>query len=131
MSGTLRTILIVDDDAQTRAYCRTTLEQPGYIVSEASNGKEALAAIEGTSFDLIVLDLCMPHMDGFEFLTAVRVPAPNLKIIAISGFMHGTILAAAELFGASATLRKPFSRESLLSAVAGLLARNGPLWASV
>ena len=61
-------ILIVDDDAQVRTLCRLALEESGYLVSEATNGKSALAAIEETDFDLIVLDLAMPDMDGFEFL---------------------------------------------------------------
>ena len=62
------TILVVDDDAQVRTLCRLTLEESGYHVTEATDGKNALAAIEENDFDLIVLDLAMPDMDGFEFL---------------------------------------------------------------
>jgi len=102
------------------------LEEPGYFVREASNGKEAIAAIEGTSFDLIVLDLSMPDMDGFEFLKAVRADWPKLKIIVISGFLGGKMLKAARLFGGAATLAKPFSPESLLSVVDNVLAGKGP-----
>ena len=119
-------ILIVDDDAQVRKLCRLALEEPGYFVREARNGKEALAAIQGSSFDLIVLDLCMPGMDGFEFLAAVRAETQKLKVIGISGFMSGTMLPAAKLYGAAAVLAKPFTPESLLSAVDEVLKGAGP-----
>jgi DNA-binding response OmpR family regulator len=79
-----QTILIVDDDPQIRAMCTTTLEESGYSVREASNGKKALAEIKKAACDLIVLDLSMPDVDGFEFLKAVRVEEPTLKVIAIA-----------------------------------------------
>lgn len=125
-----KALLIVDDDEQLRRLCKITLEQSGHLISEAENGKEALAAVTKTSFDLIVLDLSMPDMDGFEFLKAVRVESPKLKIIVISGFLGGTMLKAAKLFGAAATLAKPFSPESLLATVDQVLAKNGPVPAS-
>src|ERR1022692_1172954 len=121
------TILIVDDDVQIRGLCRMALEEPGYDVSEASNGREALAALHEQSFGLIVLDLSMPDMDGFEFLSAVRAKSPKLHILVISGFLGGTMLKAAKLFGAAATLAKPFSPESLLSVVYEVLGDAGPM----
>src|ERR1017187_6424206 len=77
------TILVVDDDPPIRNLCRLTLEESGYLVSEATNGKNALAAIEETDFDLIVLDLAMPDMDGFEFLKGVRAKSPKPKLLVI------------------------------------------------
>ena len=124
------TILVVDDDTQVRTLCRLTLEESGYLVSEATNGKNALAAIEETEFDLIVLDLSMPDTDGFEFLKGVRAKSPKPKILVISGFLGGTMLAAAKLFGAAATLAKPFSPDSLLLVVSEVLAKKGPAGSS-
>ena len=106
------------------------LEESGYLVTEATNGKNALAAIEEADFDLIVLDLAMPDMDGFEFLKTVRVKSPKLKIVVISGFLGGTMLRAAKLFGAAATLAKPFSPDSLLLVVSEVLASKGPAGSS-
>jgi DNA-binding NtrC family response regulator len=118
------TVLIIDDDVQVRRLCRITLEESGYLVSEASNGKEALAAIGGTPFDLLVLDLSMPDMDGIEFLMAVRAELRKYKIIVMSGFMGGTMLPAAKHLGGAATLSKPFSPESLLSLVDEVLSKQ-------
>jgi DNA-binding NtrC family response regulator len=115
-------ILIVDDDPQVRRLCKITLAEPAYAASEARNGKEALATIKEISFDLILLDLCMPEMEGFEFLAAVRADLPKLKIIIMSGFMGGTMLPAARALGGTATLAKPFSPEALLSLVDEALA---------
>jgi len=115
------TVLIVDDDRQVRQLCRITLEKSGYIVKAVSNGREALAEIRKAAFDLIVLDLSMPDMDGFEFLKIARAELPKLKILVISGFLSGTLLKAAKLFGASATLAKPFEPNSLLSLVSEVL----------
>ncbi|HXN50114.1 MAG TPA: response regulator [Bryobacteraceae bacterium] len=120
------TILIVDDDPQVRTLCRITLEGPRFCVREASNGKEALAAVEETACDLILLDLCMPDMDGFEFMRTVRAKLPKLKIICMSGFMNGTMLPAAGLCGAAATLGKPFPPASLFSIVCEVLSEECP-----
>ena len=121
------TILVVDDEPQVRTLCRTIieLENPGYVVVEASSGKEALAVIKETPFDLIILDLSMPDMDGFDFLKAVRDEVPKLKIICISGFMGGTMLHTARLLGATATLGKPFKPLLLLSLVYEVLSESG------
>ncbi|HYE49333.1 MAG TPA: response regulator [Azospirillaceae bacterium] len=64
--------LLVDDDAGFRALTRRALEADGWSVAEAPDGAAALAALETGRPDLVLLDLCMPVMDGFEFLTAVR-----------------------------------------------------------
>lgn len=118
------TILVVDDDPQIRNLCRMALEETAYGVREATNGNEALAAIERTTFDLIVLDLAMPDLDGFEFMKAVCAQLPKLKVIVMSGFMGGTMLPASRLLGAAATLAKPFSTDLLLSVVHEVLAGN-------
>jgi DNA-binding NtrC family response regulator len=120
-----QTILLVDDDPQVRALCKATLEQTGYVVREANTGEEALKAIKDAAFDLIVLDLCMPDKDGFEFLQAVSAESQMFKIVVISGFMTETLLPVARLRGAVATLAKPFSPDALLSVVKEALEAKG------
>ncbi|HXJ43505.1 MAG TPA: response regulator, partial [Bryobacteraceae bacterium] len=72
LSGTTKSALIVEDDPATRNLMRRTLESDGWKVSEASNGVEGLASVENDKPGLILLDLMMPVMDGFEFLELLR-----------------------------------------------------------
>jgi CheY-like chemotaxis protein len=116
-----RSILIVDDNPADRKLFRRILEGAGYSVVEGSSGKEALAAVEKTSFELLILDLSMPDTDGFEVLRAVRSKQPELKIVVVSGFMLGKLLAPAKSLGADATLDKNLAIDSLLPMVRNLL----------
>jgi two-component system KDP operon response regulator KdpE len=121
MAETKEHILIVDDNPHDRALFRAILERAGYSVVENSSGKEALATVEKARFALMTLDMSMPDMDGFDVLRAVRRTHPDLKIIAVSGFMQGKMLAAARLLGADATLDKNLAMDSLSSLVCDLL----------
>ena len=71
-----RPVLVVEDDPAARAILRRTLEQEGWRVSEAANGRLALEQLEHSVPDLVLLDLMMPEMDGFEFLDAMRQVEP-------------------------------------------------------
>ena len=115
-------ILVVDDDPQVRKLFDQVLNKAGYSVYGACNGLEAKALIQRVHFDVIILDLNMPEMDGFEVLTFARSEVPDLKIIVVSGFMQGTMLKAAKLFGAIDTLDKPIRNDLLLSTVRSVLA---------
>ena len=114
-------ILVVDDNPHDRALFRAILERAGYSVVEGSSGKEALATVEKARFALMTLDMSMPDFDGFEMLQALRSTHPDLKIIAVSGFMQGKMLGAARLMGADATLDKNLAMDSLSSMVCNLL----------
>jgi CheY-like chemotaxis protein len=65
-------VLIVEDDAATRAVLRRSLEKEGWTVTEADNGRVGLERLTGTPPALVLLDLMMPEMDGFEFLDELR-----------------------------------------------------------
>jgi CheY-like chemotaxis protein len=116
-------ILVVDDDSQVRKLFSQVLNKAGYAVYEACNGLEAKAFLQRIQFDLIILDLNMPEMDGFEVLKFARSELPGVKIIVASGFMQGTMLKAAKLFGAAATLDKPVPISLLLSTVREVMAK--------
>jgi CheY-like chemotaxis protein len=75
-----RPVLVVEDDPASREVIRRTLERDGWIVWEAENGKAALDTIRQHAPDLVVLDLMMPEMDGFEFVSRLRASEPGRRI---------------------------------------------------
>jgi CheY-like chemotaxis protein len=117
-------ILIVEDDAQVRAMLRQMLEVAGFRVWEATDGKKAVQSWNEHRTDLVITDVLMPEMDGFEVITALRKLDPRAKIIAITGGGAAkltNLLPAARHLGAARTLLKPFDREELLRQVRDLL----------
>lgn len=85
-AGPLRRILVVDDVADNRAVLRDVLEPRGFLLEEANNGLEAIEVLERQSFDLILCDLIMPFMDGFELVRRLRNGAKfaDLKVFAVT-----------------------------------------------
>jgi two-component system chemotaxis response regulator CheY len=76
-------VLIVDDEEDVRVLLRNQLEQAGYeVTGEASDGIEALAKCETTKPDAVILDLLMPHMNGFEAIPKLRTRHPKVEIVA-------------------------------------------------
>jgi CheY-like chemotaxis protein len=116
-----RVILVVDDNADHRKAFRILLESGGYVVTECGSGKEALTALETISVDLMTLDLSMPDLDGFDVLQTVRRKHPQLKIVVVSGFLQGSMNAAAKKLGAAVTLDKNLAADLLLPMVRDLL----------
>ena len=124
-------ILIIDDDDLIRQMVRDVLERDGYVVEDASDGKQGLRAFMENPADLVITDLVMPEKEGIEIIIELRRDFPELKIIAISGGgfrSHYAVtsgaenaLAAAKVFGASHTLFKPFEIQHLLDLVEELL----------
>lgn len=117
-------ILIVEDDAQVRAMLRQMLEVAGFRVREAVNGKEAMKSWKADQPDLVITDVLMPEMDGFEVITSLRKLDPQSKVIAITGGGAAkltNLLLTAKHLGASRTLLKPFDRDVLLQQVRELL----------
>jgi CheY-like chemotaxis protein len=125
MSNVMPSVLIVDDEAQIRQLIRTTFEEAGYRVSEASNGKEALAQYRLAPTDVVITDILMPDQDGLECITTLRRESPNVKIIAITGDsnMIGVLdfLDVAKMLGADGTLQKPFEMKALVEAAESAL----------
>ena len=77
-------ILVVDDDKNTRMYFEAVLKNNGYTVSVAKNGEDALDAMDKEHIDLVVLDIMMPKMDGYEFTKTLRECDNNLPILMVS-----------------------------------------------
>jgi CheY-like chemotaxis protein len=78
------TVLIVENDASVRFLLRVLLERDGYAVTEAVNGNEALAQLARRSFDVILLDLMMPQVSGYELLEYIGKPARRANVIVLS-----------------------------------------------
>lgn len=111
-------LLIVDDNDDMRQSLRLLLERAGYHVETAPDGIRALELQRARPFDVVLTDLFMPEMDGFEIIVELRRDFPSLKIIAMSsGGVHGkpaSYLPTAGIAGADATVRKPFTIETLV-----------------
>ena len=119
--GSLPRVLVVDDDAAVQRLLRMVLEHQGYVVDCAANGREALDKIDGDPPGLVVLDLMMPVMDGWEVLNRLRRRARRPPVIVVSA---ATDSADALDKGAVAVVRKPFSHASLLDACAQALGKQ-------
>jgi DNA-binding response OmpR family regulator len=119
------TILVIDDEKPLRRLLHCCLEEAGYIVSEAPNGRSGVHAFRKTPTDLVITDIYMPERDGLEVIECLRRSRPTVKILVISG-ASGTMdyLKLARATGASA-LRKPFALQTLLGQVAFLIGKVG------
>jgi CheY-like chemotaxis protein len=114
-------ILIVDDEAAVRSYLRSVLEQHGYEVVEAVDGKQGFQEASARRFDLVITDLVMPEQEGIETIQALRKKMPRIGIIAISGNIGGPYLKIAASLGADAALAKPVRADLLLTTIAEVL----------
>jgi DNA-binding NtrC family response regulator len=124
-------ILVVDDEENIREGLKTVLEMEGYEVDTAIDGNEAINKINTNVFDLVILDLKMPNLDGYEFLNIVSKTDPYLPIIILTG--HGSLQEAVELTkkGAFDYFLKPPDIDNLLTSInkaldlrRGLLEKN-------
>ena len=121
-------ILLIDDDDAVRSMLQKMLTISGHTVTVASNGKEGMALAPETNADLLITDLVMPEMEGYEVLMALRKKHRKLKIIAISGggrFSADDYLKTAKFLGADRILAKPFSHEELITTINELMAESG------
>lgn len=111
-------VLVIDDDEAILQSCRTILEDQGHEVEVASGGEPALALLRQRAFDLALIDLKMPGMDGLQVLEQIRTIDPDL--IAIIFTAYGTIESAVEAIkkGAFNYITKPFTAGQLTTAVA-------------
>ena len=114
-------ILIVDDETGVRASLAGILGDEGYLVQAVESGEACLQALEGRRYDLLLLDVWLPKMDGLETLARVRTLDPEVPVIVISG--HGTIETAVKAvrMGAQDFVEKPLSLEKTLLVVKNTL----------
>ena len=114
----MATILVMDDEAPIRALLSTALQSAGYVVVEASNGREGLRLYRQRPVDLVIVDILMPELNGPDTIMALTREFLDIKVIAISGvFSEDYMKKTARLLGARQMFRKPFLIKELLSAV--------------
>jgi DNA-binding NtrC family response regulator len=117
-------ILVIDDEPTALDLLRRILEMNGYEVTVAKNGQEGVELFEQHPCDLVITDMVMPIKDGLQTILDLRMEAPELPVIAISG--GGTIskeryLAVAGYLDRVITIAKPFAIEQIVEAVEKLL----------
>jgi CheY-like chemotaxis protein len=122
-AGGTETILVVEDSETVRGLICAILSQAGYTVLAAGDPTEALATCDrcGPSIDLVLTDVMMPVMTGIELVNRLSITFPTMKVIYVSGFTGETVVDEGLLDERGAFLQKPFSPDSLLATVRGVL----------
>lgn len=118
-------ILLIDDLPSVTTLLSAVLGSWGHAVVECNDGASGLAALDGGGFDLVVVDMMMPGLDGIEVVKRLRGAGHGIPVIAMSGgrddFPASHSLKLSEMYGANRLLFKPFDNEELVAAVDELL----------
>jgi two-component system, chemotaxis family, chemotaxis protein CheY len=116
-------ILVVDDSSLVRLYCHDALERAGFEVDQAINGLEAMEKVLARTFDLVIVDVNMPRMDGISFVRALRrsgLPAASIPSLMMTTEANQQDRDDARAAGANYYLVKPVSEADLVRHVAVL-----------
>jgi DNA-binding NtrC family response regulator len=111
--GARTSILVVDDERAIRDSLTNWFEEDGYDVDSAADGKQALAKLDGRKYDLVLLDIKLPGMDGMELLKRIRVVSPDVLVIMITAFASVETAVQALKDGAYDYVTKPFDPDDL------------------
>ena len=117
-------LLVVDDDKNTRLFLTALLEEAGYTVTAASNGEEALEKMDRAHIDLVVLDIMMPEMDGYEFTRLLRESDNNLPVLMVSAKQLPADKHKGFIIGTDDYMTKPVDEEEMILRIAALLRRS-------
>src|SRR6186713_3748679 len=124
-------ILVVDDDPMVGATIEVLLQRQGFDVTLTDGGETGLAALEAQTFDVMLVDIFMPHMRGFESIRIFHERAPMIPLIAMSGYAFANLDSPAPDFlrmalelGATRCLRKPFTPVALLTVINECMAES-------
>jgi DNA-binding NtrC family response regulator len=115
-------ILVIDDESVICDACRLVLAEKGHRVEHCLTGNDGLLAIEGGTYDLILLDVKLPDVDGMEILKSVRIKGPVPLVIVMTGYSTMSNALQAMKLGAADYLAKPFTDDELVEAVEKLFA---------
>jgi len=110
-------ILVIDDDESIRKTLATILEEKGYLVDTAENGKEAIRKSNAKFYNLALIDIRLPDMEGTKLLTAMKEATPKMVKIIITGYPSLQNAIEAVNRGADAYILKPFNMDSVLNTI--------------
>jgi CheY-like chemotaxis protein len=113
-------IMIVDDDADVCTFLSDELTEVGYHVTTYSNGADAVVAAAENDFDLAVLDMLMPGLDGIQTIRVMRKVAPSIAIIGLTGYIGRSYISETSALGINC-LSKPIIISALLEEINRLL----------
>ncbi len=118
-------ILTVEDESRIARYLRSSLQMAGYDVLVASDGVQALEQVQSRTFDLILLDLGLPHLNGFEVLERIRRQS-DVPVIVLTALDTEDDKVKALMMGADDYLPKPFGNRELQARIVAVLRRSQP-----
>lgn len=110
-------ILVVDDEDALRTVLSSELVGEGYEVETAADGDEAINVVQTKPFDLVLLDIKMPKVDGFEVLKFLKSKYPNVKVIMLTGFADLKNAIESKKLGAEDFVSKPYDLVDLLTTI--------------
>ena len=117
-------VLVVDDEEVVRESYLRTLSGVRWNVKAALNGREALDIMEGETFDVILLDIRMPEMDGIELLRRIKMRWPESQVVVITGYPSIETAKEAVRLGAYNYLAKPLGPEEIVEATTGAMTQK-------
>lgn len=117
-------VMVVEDDTNSRKLMCTVLEQYGYNTIPATDGVDALEMLEKKHVDLIVLDIMMPRMDGFEFTQVLRQSGCNIPILMVTAKQSPVDKRKGFIIGTDDYMTKPIDEEEMVLRVGALLRRS-------
>lgn len=118
MTNKKKRILHVDDEADTLAVVKTILEKEGYEVVSVNSGAKALKEVKVNGFDLLLLDIMMPGMSGWDLFTRIGTINPDYKVVFLSVLeVSNDRLKELKTHGVKGYITKPFGREELIKGV--------------
>lgn len=114
-------ILVVDDEDALRTVLSSELEGEGYAVATAADGDEAIDVVQKKNFNLVLLDIKMPRVDGFEVLKFIKEKYPHVKVIMLTGFADLKNAIESKKLGADDFVSKPYDLVDLLTTIERVL----------
>jgi DNA-binding NtrC family response regulator len=110
-------ILVVDDEESIRKVLKTVLEEEGYDVDTSENGREAIRKSNAKFYNLVLIDIRLPDMEGTKLLTALKETTPKMVKIIVTGYPTLQNAVEAVNMGADAYVLKPFKMENFLNTI--------------